>query len=192
MSQQNQPYLDLVANAFRAKEAWRMATFVVSAVAIMLAFALVQNTKNTPVVLVPQDFSSESGRMTVTTNGSIKGSSAEYVANVALGDLSLILNYTPDNVINQHRRFLNRVTEALYAQQKDALVASADVLRKDGITQSFNPTDVRVSVNGDQVTVTGTQIRYRAGTELQRATVTYIISYKVYKGFLHVSDLRQK
>jgi type IV conjugative transfer system protein TraE len=193
MSQkQSQPYLDVVANAFKAKEAWRMATFVVSAVAIMLAFALVQNTRNTPVVLVPHDLASAGTRMKVETNGELRGTSQEYLANAALGDVSLILNFTPDNVQTQYKRFLNRLTEALYGEQKETMLGQAEQLRKDGITQSFNPTDVKVSTAGDRVDVSGTQIRYRAGTELQRANVTYSISYKVYKGYLHVSDLRQK
>lgn len=186
------PYLDVVANAFKTAQAWRTATFVVSSVAAMLAFALVQNARNTPVVLVPYELASSGERMTVTTNGEIRGTSNEYLANVAMGDLGLILNFTPDNVLTQHKRFLNRVTEDLYAQQKEQLLGLAEQLKKDNITQSFYPSEVRVTPEGNRAVITGTQIRYLAGKEMQRVKLTYVISYKVYKGYMHVSDLRQE
>jgi type IV conjugative transfer system protein TraE len=185
------PYLDVVANAFKTAQAWRTATFVVGAVAIALAFALVSSTRNTPVVLVPESLATSSDRMTVTTNGEIKGTSNEYVANVAMGDLSLILNFTPENVVTQHKRFLNRVTDDLYVQQKEKLLAQAAQLKSDNITQSFFPSEVRVTPEGNSAVIEGTQIRYVGGKEMQRVSLTYVISYKVYKGYMHVADLHQ-
>lgn len=185
------PYLDVVANAFKTAQAWRTATLVVSAVAVMLAFALVTSARNTPVVLVPEALATSGERMTVTTNGEIRGTSSEYVANVAQGDLSLILNFTPENVITQHKRFLNRLTDDLYNKQKVDLLVQAERLKKDGITQSFFPSEVRVTPEGNRAVIKGTQIRYVAGKELQRDSITYVISYKVYKGYMHVSDLQQ-
>jgi type IV conjugative transfer system protein TraE len=186
------PYLDVVANAFKTAQAWRTATFVVGAVAIALAFALVSSTRNTPVVLVPESLATSSDRMTVTTNGEIKGTSNEYVANVAMGDLSLILNFTPENVVTQHKRFLNRVTDDLYVQQKETLLAQATQLKSDNITQSFFPSEVRVTPEGNSAVIQGTQIRYVGGKEMQRVSLTYVISYKVYKGYMHVADLHQE
>lgn len=186
------PYLDVVANAFKTAQAWRTATFVVGAVAIALAFALVSSTRNTPVVLVPENLATSSDRMTVTTNGEIKGTSNEYVANVAMGDLSLILNFTPENVVTQHKRFLNRVTDDLYVQQKETLLAQAAQLKSDNITQSFFPSEVRVTPEGNSAVIQGTQIRYVGGKEMQRVSLTYVISYKVYKGYMHVADLHQE
>jgi type IV conjugative transfer system protein TraE len=186
------PYLDVVANAFKTAQAWRTATLVVSAVAVMLAFALVSSARNTPVVLVPEALATSGERMTVTTNGEIRGTSNEYVANVAMGDLSLILNFTPENVVTQHKRFLNRVTDDLYVQQKEALLAQANQLKKDNLTQSFFPSEVRVAPEGNRAVIQGTQIRYVAGKEMQRVSLTYVISYKVYKGYMHVADLHQE
>lgn len=194
MSEKNKSpqYLDVMANAFKAKEAWRMATFIVSGIAVMLAFGLVNQSRNTPVVLVPMEVATAKGPMEVTTNGVINGTSQEYAANIALGDLSLILNFTPETVQTQYKRFLNRLTDSLYGSQKEALLGQADQLRRDGITQSFFPVEVNVNTASDRVEITGTQLRYRAGTELQRDRITYSISYKVYKGYMHVSDLQQK
>lgn len=184
-------YLQVVANAFQAKNAWRAACFAVSAVALVLAYALTQSVRNTPIALITHEMASTTGRMTVTTAGELRGTSNEYLANVAMADLGLILNFTPDNVVTQHKRFLNRVTESLYSSSGTQLLAQADLLKSDGITQSFHPSDVDVSSKGDKVFVKGTQIRYRGTNELQRATLEYVITYKRYRGFLHVADLSQ-
>lgn len=193
MSDKKTPsYLDVIANVSRTAQAWRFSTFVLTGLVVVLTYALVHSARNTPVVLVPYELASSGERMTVTTNGEIRGTSNEYVANIAMGDLSLILNFTPDNVLTQHKRFLNRVTEELYAQQKETLLGLAEELKKKGVTQSFYPTEVRVASDGARVVVRGTQIRYLAGKELQRVTMTYVISYKAYKGYMHVADLRQE
>ncbi|MDO8416294.1 MAG: TraE/TraK family type IV conjugative transfer system protein [Agitococcus sp.] len=185
-------YLDVVANAFSTVQAWRSAAFLLGALAAFLAYELVHQSQNTPVVLVPYDLAANGTNMKVVTNGEIRGTSVEYLANIAMADLGLILNFTPDNVITQHRRFLNRVTEDLYGQQSAAMLAQADDLKKKGVTQSFYTSDVRVKADGSSVEVEGTQIRYTGGKEMLRSTLTYIISYKVYKGYMHVADLRQK
>lgn len=188
----NPDYLQTVANAFKTVNAWRSATIAVSVVAAILCYGFVQNARNTPVVLVTHDMATTQGRLTVTTNGEIRGTSNEYLANIALADLGLVLNFTPDNVITQHKRFLNRVTESLYMASGNELLAQAEQLKKDGIVQSFHPDEVKVSQDGTKVYVSGTQIRYRGLGELQRVNLEYIVSYKRYKNFLHVSDLSQR
>lgn len=188
----NAPYLDVVANAFKTAQAWKMTTLVLAGLVVFLVFALISQGRNTPVVLVPYDLASSAGRVTVNTNGEIRGTSSEYMANTALSDLSLILNFTPDNVVTQHQRFLNRLTETLYGSQREALLAQADELKRKAITQSFFPDEVRVMPDGSKIEVSGTQIRYQGGKETLRSKVTYFISYKVFKGYMHVSDVRQK
>lgn len=185
-------YLDVIANAFKTTQAWRSAAFVLGAIAVALAFALISATRNTPVVLVPYSLASNTGKMTVTTSGGLRGTSVDYVANVALGDLSLILDFTPDNVQEQYERFLNRVTESLYGSQKDALMAQATDNKGKGITQAFYPSSVRVTPDGTKAYVAGVQIRWVAGREIQRVKLTYVITYQSYKGYLHVADLRQE
>jgi hypothetical protein len=192
MSEKTPQYLDVVSNAFKTASAWRSAFYITGAIAVALAFALVSAAKNTPVILVPQNFAMESGNMKVTTNGEIKGTNSQYLADVALGDLAMILDFTPDTVVTQYQRFMNRLTSSLYGSEKDTLLGQADELKKKGITQSFFPSDVRVTPDGKMVYVKGTQIRYVAGKEMQRAEVRYRVTYTFYKGYLHITDLRQE
>ncbi|MNR71644.1 TraE protein [compost metagenome] len=185
-------YLDVIANAFKTAQAWRTASMFLGAIALMLAAALIYQQRNTPVVLVPYDLASSGKQMTVTTNGEIRGTSYEYMANTALSDASLILNFIPDNVVTQTTRFLNRLTDDLYGQQREPLLAQADDFKRRGVTQSFYPADIRVSPDGKRVEIDGTQLRWVGGKETLRTKLTYVITYKVFKGYLHVADLRQQ
>ncbi|MCC5609603.1 type IV conjugative transfer system protein TraE [Nostoc sp. CHAB 5834] len=187
-----QTYLDVVANSYRTGQAWRATTFLLAGVVGFLAFMLVYQVRNTPVVLVPFDLASSSKTVTVSTNGELRGTSYEYMANTALSDLSLILNFTPENVISQHQRFLNRTTEELNGQQRETLLAQADEYKRRNLTQSFFPTNVKVSSDSTSVEVYGTQIRWVGGKETLRTPINYVLTYRVFKGYMHVSDLRQK
>lgn len=185
-------FIDLSSNAFKAVQAWKFATFSLAIVVSVLSASMVYQSRNLPVVLVPHDLASSDKKMSVPLNGQLRGTSHEYLANAALSDLSLILNFTPDNVLHQHQRFMNRLTESLYGQQRENLLAQAEEFRRRAVTQSFYPQDVKVSSDFTKVEVTGTQLRWVGGKESVRSAVTYYVTYSMFKGFLHVSDLRQK
>ena len=186
----NPQYLEVVANAFQAVRAWKLATFTLAGLVVILTFALIHSARNASVILVPFELATSGKEMRIPLNGEIRGTSSEYVANMALSDLSLILNFTPDSVLTQHQRFLNRVTEDLYATSQGEMIAQAKDFKAQNVTQSFFPSDVTVSPDGSTAKVTGTQLRSMAGKEVMRSTLTYIVTYKVFKGYMHVADLR--
>ena len=185
-------YLDVVANAFSATQAWRFTSFTLAAVVAVLLYSVIYQSRNTPVVLVPFDLATQGKSMSVSVNGELRGTSAEYMANTALSDLTLILNFTPDNVVTQHKRFLNRVTDELHGQQREAMLAQAEDFKSQAASQSFYPTSTKVNPATNQVEIAGTQIRWVGSRESVRSFVTYVVTYSVFKGYLHVSDLRQK
>lgn len=185
-------YIDLGSNAFKAVQAWKFAAIALAMVSGVLAFALVYQARNLPVVLIPHDLATHDKSMTVPLNGQLRGTSHEYMANTALSDLSLVLNFTPDDVVMQHRRFLNRLTESLYGQQRELLLAQAEEFRKRAVTQSFYPLDVKVSSDFKKVEVTGTQLRWVGGKESVRSTVKYYLTYEIFKRYLHLADVRQE
>lgn len=191
-SQTPNTYLDLSANAFKAIQAWKFATFALALVTGFLSFALVYQARNLPVVLIPHDLATTDKSMQVPLNGQLRGTSHEYMSNAALSDLSLILNFTPDNVKTQYLRFMNRLTESTYGVQREILLAQAEEFRSRAVSQSFYPGEVKVSSDFKRVEVTGTQLRWVGGKESVRSTVTYYVTYSMFKGYLHVSDLRQK
>ena len=184
-------YLGVTANAYRAVQAWKYASFLLGTVAVALGYLLVDTARNAPVVLVPYEFATTQGKQKVEVNGSLRETSTEYLANVALSDLTLILNFVPDTVISQHQRFLNRLTDSLYGSQREALLAQAADFKSKNVTQSFFPTTIKVAPDNTKVSIEGTQVRWLGGKDI-RTPVTYEISYQSVKGFFLVSDLRQK
>lgn len=191
MSKAPSNLLTQAANSSRAISAWKFCTFVVTGLMLTFAYLWISQVRNAPVVIVPYEAAIAKENMKVSVNGELRGTSSEYMANLALADLGLILNFTPDNVISQHQRFLNRLTEELYGTQRENLLAQASEYKQRSITQAFYPESVKVSTDSTKVELIGTQIRWIGGKDI-RTPVTYILTYKSYKGFAHVSDLRQK
>jgi len=189
---QSENFLSSVNRAFSEVRAWKTATLILGVVSVLLAWQLVRTVANQPVVLVPFNMATDNERMSVATNGEIRGTNAEYLANIALSDIALITDFTPDNVLTTYKRFLNRLTDPVFASQENKLLAQAADYKQRGVTQSFFPVGVKTTPDGKLMEVTGTLVQSIAGKETTRSTLTYAISYQVYKGFLHVSDLRQK
>ena len=183
---------DLITKAFSAVKAWKTVCGILFAMVVFLLYFNISQIRNTPVVLVPYDLASNSGRMQVSVSGEIKGTNLEYLANVAFADLGLIMNFTPDNVISQHQRFLNRLTESLYGKSREKLLAEADEYKRRSVSQSFYPTSIKMTPDNKKVEVSGTQIRWMGGKETLRSNITYVMEYEAYKGYFHLADLRPK
>jgi hypothetical protein len=187
-------YSDAVANAFSEAKAWRAASLLLGLVVGILAIALVMQSRATPLTLVPMDFATSKGNVTIQPTKDFGASSADYIAQLALGDLALVLNWTPENVQVQHMRFMNRMTPDLYAEQNVTLSAQAAEFRSNSTTQSFYPNTTKVG-NGDgagssKVIVEGTLVRWTGEKESIRIRVSYVLSYAKYRGYAHVSSLK--
>jgi hypothetical protein len=185
-------YLDSVSAAFSEAKAWKMTTFVLGVVAVILSFQLVNQARNRPVVLVPYHAASDMGRVEVTTSGELRGTSSEYVANLAMADLGHILTFNPDSAITSTKRFLNRTTEQLYQSQEQVLLARAADNKQRGVTQSFFPGKVSVSTDRTKAEVTGRLVTSVGGKETQSITITYVLTYDASKGYPHVASITQK
>ena len=183
-------YSDAVANAFSEAKAWRAATVLLGLVVGVLAIALVIQSRATPLTLVPASFATSQGNITIEPTKDYSESSPDYLAQIALGDLALVLNWTPDNVEVQHQRFMNRMTPELYAEQNVAMMTQAAEFKANSTTQSFYPTDTRVSSKGSQVVVDGTLVRWTGEKESIRVKVTYTLTYAKSRGYAHVSSLK--
>jgi type IV conjugative transfer system protein TraE len=186
----NVKYTDAVANAFSEAKAWRAASVLLGLVVGILSIALVMQSRATPLTLVPYDFATSKGNITVQPTKDFSESSPDYLAQLALGDLALVLNWTPENVELQHQRFLNRMTPELYAEQNVAMMTQAVEFKSNSTTQSFYPTTTKVGNKGSQVVVEGTLVRWTGEKESVRVHVTYTITYAKTRGFAHVASLK--
>jgi type IV conjugative transfer system protein TraE len=181
-------YTDILANAFSEVRAWKLTTIAVSCLCAVLAMALIWQTQSTPIVLVPAGLAENQGRIVVEPNAG-SGTSPDYLSQIALGDLALVLTWQPDNVLLQFQRFLNRATSELYARENVRLLAEAETHRKEGSSQSFYPETVQVNVKAAQVVIDGYLVRWTGEKESVRTKSRFTVTYQIQKGFLHVADL---
>lgn len=184
----NKNLLDISANAFSEIKAWKTITIILTALCVSLGFALISASKSTRVIIMPYSVATSTGHVTVDLQltGEIRDTPQEYIANLAIADLGLILNYTPENVETQFRRFLNRLTTPTYGKQSSALLAEAATVKMKDFSQYFAPSSsssnekalvVSYQNNSISVRVTGQLIRMMAGKEVARNTVVYTLTY---------------
>lgn len=191
MPEKKTRYTDSIANAFSEVRAWRTSALLLGALVIALVGLNIYQSANKPMVLVPYEFAANKTPVTVETTGEIAGTSEEYITNLALADLALVMNFTPDTVRTAHLRFLNRLTPDLSATQKSELSSQAERYRVESRSQSFYPSDTKL-VAKNKVEVTGTVVQWTGDKEVLRAKTTYVVTYVIKQGYFHVADLRQK
>jgi len=185
-------YTDILANAFSEVRAWKLTTLTLGSVCVVLVIALIVAAQSAPVVLVPYGVAAEQSRLKVAPGGDFAGTSPDYLAQVALGDLALILNWQPDNVELQFQRFLNRATSELYARENVRLIDEAKQHRAQGDSQSFYPETTQVDLKQGRVLVDGFLVRWTGDKEALRVKQRVIVSYRTQKGFLHVANVQTK
>ena len=183
-------YTDAVANAFSEAKAWRTTSLALMLLCGVLAFSLIYQSRTTPYILVPSDFATAQGNVKITPNQPYGTTSPDYLSQIALGDLALALNWTPNNVEVQTKRFFNRMTVDLYTEQNVAMMQQALSYKSSGMSQSFYPSTTKVKPNSNEVTVDGYLVRWTGEKESLRANVTYTITYVNYKGYAHVASLQ--
>lgn len=184
--------LNSISTAFKAVQAWKFATAVVSVMCGVLVYGIVQQANDKPVVLLPYEAAiSVNDKMVIPTNGSFKNMDANYLSNIAASDISLLLNYIPENVIQQRKRFLARLTPQSAALYREDLDKEAQALYKEGKSQSFSPVKIEVLPNSGQIKLTGKLVRVLGGQVVLDTSITYLISYKSTQGYLHVSEVKK-
>lgn len=191
MAQPKKRYTDSVANAFSEVKAWRAAAYLLGALVVTLVVLNIYQSANKPTVLVPYEFATTQGKVTVETTGEIAGTSEEYITNLALADLALVMNFTPETVKTAHLRFLNRLAPDLSAMQSNELRSQADRFRAESRSQVFYPSETRLAAR-NKVEVSGTVVQWTGDKEVLRTKTTYVVTYAIKQGYFHVADLRQK
>jgi hypothetical protein len=179
-------FLDALRNANLAAQGWRWAAFATTGMMAVLSVGMVWVATHQPVILVPAEIASAAGPVKVAPGN--RPQDAEYLGIVASNDIALALTWTPDSVGTQFSRFLNRMTPSLYAAQNVKLIEQAAAAKDSALTQAFFPE--KISVAGEnKVRVTGILARWEGEKQTYRASVSYLLVYQSYNGFLHVDAI---
>ncbi|WP_018234310.1 TraE/TraK family type IV conjugative transfer system protein [Thioalkalivibrio thiocyanodenitrificans] len=178
-------FIDSLVNTSREKNAWVFAAVVLGAVLVVQSFFLMWSSFNTTTTLVPYDFAVSQGPVEISRASTPDES---YLTYIALADVGLLLNYSPENVEQQYGRFLNRASPDLYAARNVELLRESRELRRNDVSQSFRPTRTSV-INKNVVRVVGTLMRWEAEKLIFSERVSYRIEYRSLHGMPYVNNL---
>jgi hypothetical protein len=180
-------YPDLVVNAFRSVQAWKTVSLVLVLCLVFQTYMVVYLAGHQKVLLVPQNLASLTKSVQVNLGLPY---AADYLTQVAKGDASALLNWTPANLDTQYGLFIARLTPALATAQKEKLLAEQLRYQQDGVTQSFYVT--QSYVKGSEVSLYGVLVRAQAGREVFRGKAAYAFTYvDAGNGMLLVDGVRQ-
>ena len=107
-----------------------------------------------------------------------KSASADYLTRTSLYFAELALNVTPDNVDFQQEMILRHADPSYYKILKPGLLDNADKIKKDHISTSFFPVDVKVDVKHSETIVIGDLKSYVGETALPTKRISYRVSYR--------------
>ena len=181
-------YVRNLFNLAKSARAWRAAFMAVVAVLVIVLWMLRGIVNDMPVRLIPYDYAINKGISSVPEIGV---ASPEYASRIAIADISLYSNWTPNTVGKQFRRFLNRCAPELYSNQQPKLINLAEEYSNGNRSRAFFPR--RTSVNeGPVVKVTGELRRYEGDQLLSSRLVTYSVEYRLLHGVPYIHRIQQQ
>lgn len=114
--------------------------------------------------------------------------SPEYLSEMVLFLTSLSFNMTPSNAAMQHSVLLRYVDPSYYEILKVKLIEVEDQIKKEHITTSFYPNDIKVDTNKLIAEVSG-DLQYTVGdTQLAPTHVSYQIKFSYKQGQLKITS----
>lgn len=153
---------------------WRLAFFSILIVVMGLAITLIYQQVHRPTILIPHQVASASGPIKVEPG---TGESADYLGNLAVADLELLLNWDGNNIEQRFNRFLNRSSKALRQKSEVKLVEEAKDHKRNGETQVFYPNKIRL-VGKNVVEVFGLLVTFVGEKSVVKNDVTYLVAYE--------------
>lgn len=153
---------------------WRLAFFSVLILVMGLAITLIYQQVHRPTILIPHQVASATGPMKVEPG---TGDSADYLANLAVADLELLLNWDMTNIEQRYSRFLNRSSKALRQKSEVKLFTEAKEHKKNGENQVFYPNKVRL-VGSNVVEIYGLLVTFVGEKSVVRNDITYLVAYE--------------
>lgn len=117
--------------------------------------------------------------------------SPEYLSEMVIFLTSLGFNTTPNNSSMQHNILLRYVDPSYYNSLKTKLIEIEDKIKKEHITTSFFPNDVKVDTKKLIAIVTG-DLQYTIGDiQVSPANVTYKYGFSYKQGQLKITSFSE-
>jgi len=178
-------YLETTLNLSRAVRAWRAATFMLGIALAGMTAAFAYHATHAPSYLVPYNFATSDKKIKVQPGQFVD---KDYLTYIAIADVKLILDWTPDTVGTQYARFLKRTSPELYRLQEVELIKEAKEYGKSAITQTFHVD--KTLVTGNTVELRGRLYRWEGEKQTINASTIYKLTYRENGGIPYVDELK--
>lgn len=173
-------HLQALVNSRNKITVWRNVAIFQALIILVLLFGFIKAINSMPVVLVPQSFEADNGRVRVSSD---IGANESYMLYVAEADLKFFTDWTPASVESQYARFLNRMAPSIFGAKSVELVEEAETLKGSGYSQTLTVTS-RAMTRGGVVVITGNLIRYIGSEVILSEPVAYRLQYRFVDGRL--------
>lgn len=181
-------YMSTVYGLARSARAWRLVAIILGGIAIALLYFYFSALNSMPVRLIPYDYAINEDVNTVNQSG---GVDANYLSRLAIADVQLYNNWTPQTVKRQYKRFLNRTAPSLYATEQISLIDEAEKKGGGIRTRSFFPRDTKV-IEGRVVEVYGRLKRFQGQELLSNEQVRFRVKYRTLHGVPYIYSMSKE
>lgn len=167
-------FLSALRNEARDKRAWFAITTFLSAINIFLIFELVSVSGRVNNVLIPSGLIR--GRVPVQMTAAKNAHNAQYLTTLAISDMSLLADWTPNTVKYQMARFIARLAPTYLGSQETVLLHAATRDSGKSFSQTFF-VDGTVA-RGNTVSLTGELERWKHGAPQSSADMKWVLRYQ--------------
>ncbi|GAB6035433.1 TraE/TraK family type IV conjugative transfer system protein [Galenea microaerophila] len=174
----------LLINTSKSKKAWQFSSIVLAVVCLFLGYALIKNSNNTKVVILP--YSAINQNKPVSVTGKIKQDAA-YLSLLADADLSLLLNWTPKTIDQRFELLKTRLSPLALSQNQQKLEKDIDFYKTNNISEVFFATKKSFQPP-NKVIVSGVLTRFAGGKPLKPINAKYKLTYSHVTGGIYVID----
>ncbi len=117
--------------------------------------------------------------------------SADYLDQMALFLVQLMLNVTPRSVDYQARTLLGYTAPEAYAELKTAMTVAAERLKRDNAVTLFSPVAMQIDEPGMRVAINGTLATYIADRRVTDVNKSYLVEFRYSGGKLYLAAFKE-
>ena len=117
--------------------------------------------------------------------------SGEYLDQMAVFLMHLILNVSPRSIDYQSKTLLQYASPDAYAELKTAMAATGEKLKRDNAVTMFQPVGLTVDEPGMRVALNGVLATYIGDKRVSEASKAYLVEFRYAGGRLYLAGLKE-
>lgn len=164
---------------------WKTYCFLQTVIILLLCFVNVKIGLSQKVILVP---SSLRGDIWLEGNEL----SDDYLLRMGEEFFNFLLNYNPSNILFRYEKVLKSVSAEKYQELRAQLMVDVDRIKKNSISSSFYPIEMKVNRLEKKILIKGDHLRTIGREIVGRKEKVFSLTYSLREGFKVLSYESEK